>query len=80
MFSSDVLPAPFGPMIEAIAPRWTAIETSSTARTPPNRFETMRASSSTSDAGSAARALTATAMPSGVLPKSAAYAAGLWQA
>ena len=40
MFKSEVLPAPFGPMIEAIAPRWTAIETSSTARTPPNRFDT----------------------------------------
>ena len=47
MFSSEVLPAPFGPMIEAIAPRWTAIETSSTARTPPNRFDTVRTSSST---------------------------------
>src|SRR3569833_1154664 len=34
MFNSDVLPAPFGQMIEAIAPRWTAKETSSTARTP----------------------------------------------
>ena len=34
------MPAPFGPMIEAISPRPTAIDTSSTARTPPNRFDT----------------------------------------
>ena len=83
MFNSEVLPAPFGPMIEAIAPRWTAIETSSTARTPPNRFDTMRTSSSTSDAGIRIgfwRALTVAAMPSGFLPRPAAYAAELWQA
>ena len=85
MFSSEVLPAPFGPMIEAIAPRRTAIETSSTARTPPNRFDTMRTSSSTSDAASAdigfaGRALTVAAMFSGFLPSPAAYAAELWQA
>src|SRR6185503_3804028 len=50
MFRSEVLPAPFGPMIEAMAPRSTEIETSSTARTPPNRFDTPRTSSSTSPA------------------------------
>src|ERR1044071_8939324 len=48
MFNSDVLPAPLGPMIEAMAPRFTEIETSSTARTPPNRFDTARTSSSMS--------------------------------
>ena len=85
MFRSEVLPAPFGPIIEAIAPRRTAIETSSTARTPPNRFDTMRTSSSRSGADSAdvglvGRALTVTAMTFGVLPKPAAYAAELWQA
>src|SRR5258707_793553 len=45
MFRSDVLPAPLGPMIEAIAPRLTVIDTSSTARTPPNRFDTAVAAS-----------------------------------
>ncbi len=35
MLSSEVLPAPFGPMIETISPLPTAIVTSSTARTPP---------------------------------------------
>ena len=35
-------------MIEAISPRPTEIETSSTARTPPNRFDTAVAASSTS--------------------------------
>src|SRR3954471_18744817 len=40
MLRSEVLPAPFGPIIEAISPRRTLIDTSSTARTPPNRFDT----------------------------------------
>src|SRR5260370_41480805 len=48
MLSSEVLPAPLGPMIEAISPRRTAIDTSSTARTPPNRFDTAVAASRTS--------------------------------
>ena len=48
MFKSEVLPAPLGPMIEAIAPRLSAIDTSSTARTPPNRFDTAVAASKTS--------------------------------
>src|SRR5215469_15116186 len=39
MLSSDVLPAPLGPMIEAICPCLTAIDTPSTARTPPKRFD-----------------------------------------
>src|ERR1700732_105570 len=51
MLSSEVLPAPFGPMIEAISPRRTENETPSTARTPPNRFDTAVAASSSSSAG-----------------------------
>src|SRR5213595_3748944 len=56
MLSSEVLPAPFGPMIEAISPRRTEIDTSSTARTPPNRFETAVAARSSSSAGFSNRA------------------------
>src|SRR5947207_695471 len=51
MLSSEVLPAPFGPMIEAISPRRTENDISSTARTPPNRFDTAVAASSSSSAG-----------------------------
>ena len=85
MFSSEVLPAPFGPMIEAIAPRWTEIETSSTARTPPNRFDTLRTSSRhvgcrIRGIEFAGRALTVAAMPSGFLPRPAAYAAAVMAA
>jgi hypothetical protein len=40
-------------MIEAIAPRRTAIDTSSTARTPPNRFDTSVTLSNTSSGASA---------------------------
>src|SRR3981189_352801 len=50
MLSSEVLPAPFGPMIEAISPRRTENDTSSTARTPPNRLDTAVAASSSSSA------------------------------
>src|SRR5712671_6577062 len=56
MLRSEVLPAPFGPMIEAISPRRTEIDTSSTARTPPNRFETAVAARSSSSAGFGNRA------------------------
>src|SRR5580700_1155280 len=45
MLRSEVLPAPFGPMIEAISPRRAENVTSSTARTPPNRLETAVAAS-----------------------------------
>src|SRR5882672_1481596 len=48
MLSSEVLPAPFGPMIDRISPRRTMTETSSTARTPPNRFDTPEIASCTS--------------------------------
>src|SRR5204862_206611 len=48
MLSSEVLPAPFGPMIEAISPRRAENDTSSTARTPPNRLDTAVATSSSS--------------------------------
>src|SRR5262245_41212644 len=41
MLSSDVLPAPFGPMIAAICPRMTSMDTPSTARTPPKRFDAL---------------------------------------
>src|SRR5579862_4307925 len=40
MFKSEVLPAPFGPMTEAMSPCRTSSDTSSTARTPPKRFDT----------------------------------------
>src|SRR6266852_2472686 len=62
MFKNEVLPAPLGPMIEAIAPRLTAIDTSSTARTPPNRFDTAVAASNTSSDVSAARVVAPSAM------------------
>src|SRR5216683_1078350 len=62
MLRSEVLPAPLGPMIEAIAPRLTAIDTSSTARTPPNRFDTAVAASNTSSDVSAARVVAPSAM------------------
>src|SRR5215813_496680 len=45
MFSSEVLPAPLGPMTETISPRLTSSVTSSTARTPPKRFDTAVAAS-----------------------------------
>src|SRR5579862_1697511 len=48
MLSSEVLPAPFGPMIEVRLPRRTASETSSTARTPPKCLETPETVSSMS--------------------------------
>ena len=40
MFSSEVLPAPLGPMIETMLPRGTSSETSCDGRTPPNFFDT----------------------------------------
>src|SRR5262245_48056727 len=40
MLRSEVLPAPFGPMIETRLPRPTESETPSTARTPPKCFDT----------------------------------------
>src|SRR6516164_6885511 len=40
MLRSEVLPAPFGPMIDTSSPRRTDSETFSTARTPPKCFET----------------------------------------
>src|SRR5215467_676086 len=39
MLSKEVLPAPFGPMIEISSPRPTERDTPSTARTPPKCFE-----------------------------------------
>src|SRR5215475_4851844 len=41
----EVLPAPFGPMIENNSPSLTPKETSVSARTPPKRNETPRTSS-----------------------------------
>src|SRR5271170_2402704 len=69
MFRSEVLPAPLGPIIEAIAPRWTAIETSSTARTPPNRFDTAVTVSNASSGVSAARIPAPGAMLLAFLPQ-----------
>jgi hypothetical protein len=43
-FTIEVLPAPFGPMIENSSPSWTAKLTSVSARTPPKRSETPRTS------------------------------------
>src|SRR6516164_7648534 len=40
MLRSEVLPAPFGPMIETRSPRATESVTLSTARTPPKCFDT----------------------------------------
>src|SRR5205823_5100807 len=68
MLRSDVLPAPFGPMIEVMPPRRTEIDTPSTARTPPNRFDTPAAASRTSSA-SADPMLAPVAMPLALLPK-----------
>jgi hypothetical protein len=57
MFSSEVLPAPLGPMTETISPRVTSSVTFSMARTPPKRFATAVAAScgaATATAGPAA--------------------------
>ena len=46
MLRSEVLPAPFGPMIEVSPPRRTSSEMSSTARTPPKCLDTPETASS----------------------------------
>src|SRR5436190_15071676 len=71
MLRREVLPAPFGPMIEAMAPRFTEIETSSTARTPPNRFDTPRTSSSTSSGDDMGDDAVLPCMLAAFLPKTA---------
>ena len=43
MLKNVVFPAPFGPMIETIDPTGMSIETSLTARSPPNSFDTSSA-------------------------------------
>src|SRR5271168_824277 len=58
MLSSEVLPAPFGPIIEVSPPRRTDSEISSTARTPPKCFETPETASSISPPAGAPRPLT----------------------
>src|SRR6185436_1216735 len=40
MFSSEVLPAPLGPMIDTMLPRGTSSDTPCDATTPPNFFDT----------------------------------------
>src|SRR5262249_45501696 len=74
MFSSEVLPAPLGPMTETISPRLTSSVTFSTARTPPKRFDTAVAAS--------CGAATATVEPAEVFisiwASLAAYALPLW--
>src|SRR5271163_157618 len=45
MLRSEVLPAPFGPMIETRPPRATENVTLSTARTPPKCFDTLEIAS-----------------------------------
>src|SRR6266436_2084694 len=40
MFSSEVFPAPLGPMMDSIRPLGTSIDTPSTAVTPPKRLDT----------------------------------------
>src|SRR3954454_20442393 len=68
MLRSEVLPAPFGPMTEVMPPRLTEIDTSSTARTPPNRFETAAAARRTSSGPSAVPVHAPRAMPLALLP------------
>src|SRR5438045_750757 len=55
MFSSDVLPAPLGPMIERMRPRGTSSEMSWAAVTPPNFFDTPSTTSWLSPPGAGAR-------------------------
>src|SRR5258707_8872162 len=43
-FTIEVLPAPFGPMMENNSPSFTPKETSVSARTPPKRSDTPRTS------------------------------------
>src|SRR3954468_23485626 len=47
-FSIDVLPAPFGPMMARISPRFMSKETLRIARTPPKESETFSATRSVS--------------------------------
>src|SRR5215212_2043667 len=62
MLSSDVLPAPLGPMMETMPPRGTSRETSCTAVTPPNFLDTPSTTSWLSPSGAAARRADAPAM------------------
>src|ERR1044071_1276232 len=68
MFRKEGLPAPFGPIIEVMPPRRTEIDTSSTARTPPKRFDTPAAASRTPSCASVGP-VAPRAMPLALLPK-----------
>src|SRR5215467_11167902 len=76
MFRSEVLPAPLGPMIDRMAPRGTSSDTSCTAVTPPNFFDTPATTSWLSPCSASARWADAPAMnppykgPSSLLPAS----------
>src|SRR3954466_13015444 len=62
MLSSEVLPAPFGPMIETMRPRGTSSEMSWPAVTPPNFFDTPSTTSWLSPSSAGARRAAAPAM------------------
>src|SRR3954462_7483921 len=62
MFSSDVLPAPLGPMIERMRPRGTSSDTSWAAVTPPNFLDTPSTTSWLSPSSAGARRADAPAM------------------
>src|SRR4026207_1302516 len=62
MLSSDVLPAPLGPMMERMRPRGTSSEMSWPAVTPPNFFDTPSTTSWLSPSGASARRADAPAM------------------
>src|SRR5258708_5235500 len=62
MLSSDVLPAPLGPMIDTIRPRGTSSEMSWPAVTPPNFFDTPSTTSWLSPSATDARRAAAAVM------------------
>src|SRR4051812_34411170 len=62
MFSSDVLPAPLGPMIDRMRPRGTSSDTSWAAVTPPNFLDTPSTTSWLSPSSAGARRADAPAM------------------
>src|SRR6516225_4258081 len=79
MLRREVLPAPFGPMIETRPPRGTESVTFSTARTPPKCFDTPEMASCVSPAATFTSPDTRPpAFPHP--PALAAHAVPLWQA
>src|SRR6516165_1599216 len=82
MFSSEVLPAPFGPMIDISSPRRTDSDRLSTARTPPKCFDTSAMASCVAPAAALAPfKLSDTRPPAFPHPPAlSAHAVPLWQA